>query len=263
MQGTGWKTTSGLPEGSPREVPVDPDPVHLAPLRDLDLADDRHVVLALARRHARVAADAGVQVDRHPPLVALIVGVLLPEGEVMRVLLEDAECAGDSLGRPGRAGRSAPPACALAVPPGGGDFDRSSVRVDSRTMGRPSMLPWSWVAESGCVRPSLVSLTPLSKPGALGASDRERVEPDPRADPTRVRTAVAERQGDHAVRHAGEDPDGKLERAAGIVETDPILVRETERFGGLRAHERGVVPGQLGEGSGSSCSHPSFAKRPS
>ena len=30
------------------EVPVDPDPVHLAPFRDLDLADDRHVVLALA-----------------------------------------------------------------------------------------------------------------------------------------------------------------------------------------------------------------------
>src|SRR4030095_15233887 len=65
------------------EVPVDPDPVHLAPLRDLDLADNRHVVLALAGRHARVAADAGVQVDRHPPLVALIVGMLLPEGEVM------------------------------------------------------------------------------------------------------------------------------------------------------------------------------------
>ena len=61
------------------EVPVDPDPVHLAPFRDLGLADDGHVVLALARRHARVAADAGVQVDRHPPLVALIVGVLLPE----------------------------------------------------------------------------------------------------------------------------------------------------------------------------------------
>ena len=61
------------------EVPVDPDPVHLAPLRDLDLADDRHVVLALAGRHARVAADARVQVDRHPPLVPLIVGMLLPE----------------------------------------------------------------------------------------------------------------------------------------------------------------------------------------
>ena len=61
------------------EVPIDPDPVHLAPLRDLDLADDRHVVLALAGDHARVAPDARVQVDRHPPLVALIVGVLLPE----------------------------------------------------------------------------------------------------------------------------------------------------------------------------------------
>jgi hypothetical protein len=68
-----------LPEGSPEKVPVDPDPVHLALFRNLDLPDNRHVVLALARRHARVAADAGVQVDRHPPLVALIVGVLLPE----------------------------------------------------------------------------------------------------------------------------------------------------------------------------------------
>ena len=61
------------------EIPVDPDPVHLAPFRDLGLADDGHVVLALARRHARVAADAGVQVDRHAPLVALIVGMLFPE----------------------------------------------------------------------------------------------------------------------------------------------------------------------------------------
>ena len=61
------------------EVPVHPDPVHLAPLRHLGLADDRHVVLALARDHARVAADARVQVDRHPPLVPLIVRVLFPQ----------------------------------------------------------------------------------------------------------------------------------------------------------------------------------------
>ena len=45
--------------------------------------------------------------------------------------------------------------------------DRSSVSVDSRTMGRPSMLPWFWVADSEYVRPTLVSVTPLSKPGAL------------------------------------------------------------------------------------------------
>ena len=91
---------------------------------------------------------------------------------------------------------------------------------------------------------------PAVEARCFGASDRERVEPDSRADPTRVRTAVAERQGDHAVRHAGEEPDGELERAAGIVEADPILVREAERFGRLRADERGVVPGQLGEGIG-------------
>src|SRR4030095_3618980 len=71
------------------EVPIHPQPVHLAAFLDLDLAHDGHVVLALARRHARVAADAGVQVDRHPPLVALLVGMLLPEREVMRFLLED------------------------------------------------------------------------------------------------------------------------------------------------------------------------------
>ena len=81
----------------------------------------------------------------------------------------------------------------------------------------------------------------------FGASDLERVEPDARADPTRVRTAIAERQGDHAVRHSREEQNGELERAARIIETDHILVRKTERFGGLRAHERGIVPGQLGE----------------
>ena len=47
------------------------------------------------------------------------------------------------------------------------------------------MLPWSWVAESGYVRPSLLSVTPPSKPGAL-EPDRERVEPDPGPNPSRV-----------------------------------------------------------------------------
>src|SRR5207253_9729863 len=69
----------GVAGGLAGEVPVDPQPMHLAPLRDLGLADDRHVVLALAGDHARVAADAGIQVDRHPPLVALIVRTLREE----------------------------------------------------------------------------------------------------------------------------------------------------------------------------------------
>ncbi len=112
------------------------------------------------------------------------------------------------------------------------------------------MLPCSWVAESGYVRASLVSLTPPSKPGGFGASDRERVEPDARTDPTCVRTAVAERQRDHAVRHSGEEPNRELERSAGIIEANPILVCEADRFGRLRADERGIIPGQLREGIG-------------
>src|SRR5205823_3951294 len=56
-------------------VAVDADPVHLAPGDDLHLADDRDVVLGLAGDRASGAADAGVQVDRHAPGVA-VVGVL-------------------------------------------------------------------------------------------------------------------------------------------------------------------------------------------
>ena len=230
MQGTGWNDDLRAAGGLAGEVAVDPDPVHLAPLRDLDLADDRHVVLALAGGHARVAADAGVQVDRHPPLVALIVGMLLPEREVLRFLLEDAER--------GHASRFL---CLGSV------RTRSSVSVDSRTRGRPSMLPWFCVVDSGYVRAEPGHFDAAVEARGLGASDRERVEPDARADPPRVRTAIAERQGDHAVRHAGEDPDRKLERAARVLDTDHLLARNTERLGGLRAHERGVVPRELGE----------------
>ena len=50
-------------------VAVQTDPVHLTTAQDLILADDRDVVLGLAGDNASVAADAGVQVDRHAPLV--------------------------------------------------------------------------------------------------------------------------------------------------------------------------------------------------
>ncbi len=84
----------------------------------------------------------------------------------------------------------------------------------------------------------------------LGASDRERVEPDARPNPSRALTAIAKGEGYHTVRHAWEDPDGKLERSARIVETDQIPARKTERPGGRRAHQGRVVPGELGEGIG-------------
>ena len=48
----------------------------------------------------------------------------------------------------------------------------------------------------------------------------------------------------------GRIQTGSSSERPAVIETDHILVRKTERFGGLRAHERGVVPGQLGEGIG-------------
>ena len=57
-------------------VPVDAEPVHLAAVRDLRLADDRHVVLGLAGDDAGVAAGADVLVDRHAPRVAVVLASL-------------------------------------------------------------------------------------------------------------------------------------------------------------------------------------------
>ena len=57
------------------EVVVDADPVHLAVAIDLLLADDRDVVLGDAGDHAGAAAGARREVDRHAPLVALVLVV--------------------------------------------------------------------------------------------------------------------------------------------------------------------------------------------
>ena len=60
------------------EITVDADPVHLAVVDDLLLADGGNVVLRLAGDHARVATRTVAQVDRHRPLVAGV-GVLFVE----------------------------------------------------------------------------------------------------------------------------------------------------------------------------------------
>src|SRR6185437_11209192 len=58
-------------------VAVDAEPVHLAAAPDFALADDRHVVLGHAGDDAGRAAGARRQVDRHAPLVALAVVLLV------------------------------------------------------------------------------------------------------------------------------------------------------------------------------------------
>jgi len=56
------------------EPAVDADPGHVAALEHLALADDGDVVLGAAGDEAGVAADARIEIDRHAPLEALIVG---------------------------------------------------------------------------------------------------------------------------------------------------------------------------------------------
>src|SRR6185295_4362647 len=60
-----------------------------------------------------------------------------------------------------------------------------------------------------------------------GCTDFERIEPDSGTNPPHPLTAIAKREGHHAIRHSGEDPDRKLERAARVVETHQLLVRKT------------------------------------
>src|SRR5690606_8364843 len=54
------------------EVGVDANPVHFAAALDLLLADHRNVVLGHTGRDAHATPGAGVEVDRHAPLVAVV-----------------------------------------------------------------------------------------------------------------------------------------------------------------------------------------------
>ena len=69
--GHGLKMHRGLLR-SAVEIAVDTNPVHLAPARDLVLADDGDVVFRLARHDAGVAARATAEIDRHRPGVILV-----------------------------------------------------------------------------------------------------------------------------------------------------------------------------------------------
>ncbi len=65
-------------------ITVDANPLHRAALGHLILADDGDVVLRLAGHHARVAARAGVQINRHAPLVLRVQRRVAVEGNVRR-----------------------------------------------------------------------------------------------------------------------------------------------------------------------------------
>ena len=52
-----------------RVVAIDSNPMHGATMADLQFADDRDVVFRLAGNDTGAATGAGVEIDRHPPLL--------------------------------------------------------------------------------------------------------------------------------------------------------------------------------------------------
>ena len=130
-----------LPEGSPEGNRSTVFAVHLAN-RDLDLADD----LMLFSLWDRVAADAGVQVDCHSPLVAFVVDVLLPQRR-MRFLLQRPD-ARRMVGDPGGRSRTRLSQAARAC------SDASSTALHSRTradlLGRRERIRASEPGEGLC-----------------------------------------------------------------------------------------------------------------
>src|SRR5690606_36785685 len=81
-----WLLTNLSVVLGPLEVAFDAHPGHLAALGDLGLADDRDVVLRLARHDASAAAAALVQVDGHGPLVPVVGYGRQPQIEQGRVV---------------------------------------------------------------------------------------------------------------------------------------------------------------------------------
>src|SRR5690606_22458077 len=67
-----------------RIIPIDTNPMHFAAATHLIAAHYRYVVLDITGYNTRAASGAGIQVDRHYPLVA---GLLVLVPKVIRLVL--------------------------------------------------------------------------------------------------------------------------------------------------------------------------------
>ena len=76
------------------------------------------------------------------------------------------------------------------------------------------------------------------------------VDADARADLAGSPAPVAQKDRDRSVGLARHDPGRKLHGSAAITQLDDVFVLDTEPAAPGRADERGVVPGELGQGLG-------------
>jgi len=60
-------------------IAIKAHPVHLATITNLLFANHRDIVFSLAADHTCIASGTGVKIYGHPPLVALIILMLIPQ----------------------------------------------------------------------------------------------------------------------------------------------------------------------------------------
>ena len=207
----------------PGEVAVDPQPVHLAAPADLVLADDRHVVLGLAGDEARGAADAGIQVDRHPPLRRRgQVGPRLDVGGMLAL---------------------------VGLAPGGEVGDVADLH-QLAFLGRVPLELVVGLRRGERVSPAGPGNLQAGRDiGACPGAKFVRIEAGPLGDATDGPT-VAERNTDAVVGVARGDHRGDLQRPAVEGQLHEVAVVDFEGLGRRGAEQRGVVPAELGDGVG-------------
>ena len=192
--------------------PVDAQPVHLTAARDLLRPDHGDVVLGLASDNAGIAADAGVEIDRHAPGMPVVTPFRIERGRgcriAGRVSLVGADDAVDVLSRHrmvllGRDQRHA----SGKTPDGAAD--------DPRLGGG-------------------------AQPICVEADDVLRC--------AREHPAVAERQRHCARSLTRQQPDWCRERARCGPNLDEVAVPEPKHRSGVGRNQGGIAPDLLGEG---------------
>ena len=226
---------------SPGEVVVDADPVHLAVDADLLLADDRDVVLGHARDDAGAAAGAGRQVDRHAPLVALVLVVRVQRERLrkrVRHVLDDFGLV--------RVLRERDDARGMAA------FHRVVV------LRRGEQIPIA----------GLDDLEAGAEPGRVRRAQQVGVERlrflARGADASGHAPAVAEKHRDRLVGLARNDEDRHARGHAAVAQLDDVAVDRGSSLGrALGLIHAAVSQVSFVSGLGASCSQPLLAKRPS
>ena len=220
------------------EITVNPNPVHLAVSRYLILADDRHVVLALAGQHARGTSDTGIQVDGHAPLVQALFFELVQRVRIKRT--DDRRFL--QVHRPGE------PRVLLEL---------LQVRLadDRASFHRAMVLRGGQLMRLACRRQFRAAgeMQRFGRPQTIG------VVTGTASDATGLLTAITERQADDIVCLPRLNPHRTHDFAA--VELNPdqrhvelvvfvVMNVEAEVLRGLRAEQNHVFPNQLGDGIG-------------